>query len=128
MNIVHFTDDGPEIINDLSISDDGKEITYNQFGFSVTGEVAGTFSGNNWPSSPAGNYVLVVHSGNGGPYYAVNSDGGLVEVDYDPETGKVTFPDSVAPTTADLNDYWWTYYVSNGNHRLTSVAKPNNKI
>ena len=128
MNIVHFAEEGTEVISDLSISDDGKEITYSQNGFSVTGEVAGTFSGNNWPSSQAGDYVLVVYSGNGGPYYAVNSSGGLVEVEYNAETGRVTFPDDVATTTADLDDYWWTYYVSGGNHCLTSVANTNNKI
>ncbi len=128
MNIVHFADKGTEVIKELSISEDGKEITYNQNGFSVTGEVAGTFSGNNWPSSAAGDYVLVVHSGNAGPYYAVNSSGGLVEIEYNEETGKVTFPDELAETTEDLSDYWWTYFVSGGNHRLTSVANPNNKI
>ena len=128
MSIVHFADEGTEIINDLSISEDGKEITYSQDGFSVTGEVAGTFSGNNWPSTESGQYVLVVYSGNGAPYYAVNSSGGLVEVEYNSETGRVTFPDNVAPTTDDLDDYWWTYYVSGGNHRLTSVANTNNKI
>ena len=73
LNMVHFADKGIEIIEDVELSNDGKTTVHEQDSFSVTGEVAGTFSGTNWPDTPAGDYVLVVHSGNDGPYYAVNS-------------------------------------------------------
>ena len=75
LNMVHFADKGIEIIEDVELSNDGKTTVHEQDSFSVTGEVAGTFSGTNWPDTPAGDYVLVVHSGNAGPYYAVNSSG-----------------------------------------------------
>ena len=112
LNMVHFADKGIEIIEDVELSNDGKTTVHEQDSFSVTGEVAGTFSGTNWPDTPAGDYVLVVHSGNDGPYYAVNSSGGLVEVEYDAEQNTVRIPDSAAAATDDLDDYWWTYYVN----------------
>ena len=126
LSIVHFADSGTEIIGDVSLSEDGTTTVHEQSSFSVTGEIVGSFSGNNWPSVDAGNYVLIVNSGTGGPYYAVNSDGSLTEVEYDTETGNVTFLD--AASTDDLNSYLWTYYVNGGNHRLTSVTNTNNKI
>ncbi len=126
LSIVHFADEGTEVIDDVTLSEDGTTTIHEQSSFSVTGEIVGSFSGNYWPSVDAGNYVLIVNSGNGAPYYAVNSDGGLTQVEYDTETGKVTFPD--AASTDDLNSYLWTYYVSGGNHRLTSVTNTNNKI
>ena len=128
LNMVHFAAKGIEVIEDVDLSDDGKTTVHEQDSFSVTGEVAGRFSGNNWPTSPAGDYVLVVYSEEDGSYYAVNSSGGLVEVEYDAEQNTVRIPDSAAATTDDLDDYWWRYYVNGGNHRLTSVANTNNKI
>lgn len=126
LSIVHFADSGTEIIDDVFLSKDGTTTVHEQSSFSVTGEIVGSFSGNTWPSVDAGNYVLVVNTGTGGPYYAVNSDGSLTEVEYDTETGNVTFLD--ATSTDDLNSYLWTYYVNGGNHRLTSVTNPDNKI
>lgn len=126
LSIVHFADSGTEIIDDVSLSKDGTTTVHEQSSFSVTGEIVGSFSGNNWPSVDAGNYVLVVNTGTGGPYYAVNSDGSLTEVEYDTETGNVTFLD--AASTDDLNSYLWTHFVSGTNHRLTSVTNPDNKI
>ena len=41
------------------LSNDGQTTVHEQDSFSVTGEVAGTFSGTNWPDTPAGDYVLL---------------------------------------------------------------------
>ena len=127
LSIVHFGNKGTEIrYPETNEGNSITEINFEQNGFSVTGTIAGSFSGNNWPNVPADDYVLVVNSGSGAPYYAVKSDGSLTEVEYNAETSTVTFVEANA--TSDINEYYWTYYVSGGNHRLTSKTNPNNKI
>ena len=64
LNVVHFAEDGTEIINDVNISGDGRELTYQQDSFSVTGTVVAK---NNIQDGKE--YVVYVASG--GSYYAI---------------------------------------------------------
>lgn len=126
LKIVHFGEKETEVIEDVSLQAEGREVTYMQSGFSVTGEVAGAISDSSWPSVTSGDYILVVNKGSSGPYYAVHSDGSLTEVSYDSSTGEVTFSD--AESLDDINNYWWTYQASGTMHRLTSKTNSNRRI
>ena len=76
MSIVHFVDEeNIEVITDVTLSDDGKELVYEQKSFSVVGTVASTNS-NYWPDN--GIYTVIVEVN--GKYYAVKHDGTLTEV------------------------------------------------
>lgn len=100
LNIVHFADDGTEVINDISVSDDQKEIVYEQESFSVTGTiVTGNLSNNT-------NYALVVKQGD--KYYAVLNDGTLEEVTYNSQNNTIT---TNHPVT-------WQYKIVNGGFNL----------
>ncbi len=86
LNVVHFADKETEVISDIEVSDDLKEVTYEQGSFSVTGTVITDGSA----GALGQKYVLIVkHDGN---YYSVNSDGSLERVgdNYDPATNKLT--------------------------------------
>ena len=84
LNIVHFAEKGTEVISDVSLSTDGKDITYQQSSFSVTGTIVGE------PSNGDQRMVLVK---DGTRYYIVNNDASLTEVGYDEQAGEVSVTD-----------------------------------
>ena len=94
-SIIHFAEDGAEVISDVQVSGDNKEIVYEQSSFSVTGTI---ISGN--PSNGT-TYAVVVKDNATGKYYAVQNDGRLVEVEYREEN-------NTAYVTLD-HPYMWTY-------------------
>ena len=71
LDIVHFAGNSTEVITDVVVSPDGKEIVYEQDSFSVTGTIQ---TGN--PTN-GGLYMVLVKSGN--LYYMVNNDGSLID-------------------------------------------------
>ena len=99
LNVVHFADAGTEVISDVSVTDDGTEITYEQGSFSVTGTVVTAP-----PTSGDGQqYALVVKYDD--KYYCVLSDGSLSEVTYFEDSNTVSMDYAI----------FWTYARNNAN-------------
>ena len=71
LNVVHFADDGTEVIEDVRANDDVTEIVYEQSSFSVTGTIV-----TNPAASDQGEPYLLVAKYNG-QYFNVLSDGSL---------------------------------------------------
>ena len=71
VHVVHFADDGTEVLEGIGVNQDGTVMTYLQDGFSVTGTVV------NNPSPNDQYMVLIEYEGN---YYIVNNDGSLANV------------------------------------------------
>ncbi|MBR4576465.1 MAG: hypothetical protein IKO25_04610, partial [Clostridia bacterium] len=100
LSVVHFGDEGTEVIPEVSVTDDNREITYQQGSFSVTGTIITA-------GSAGKHYAIIVK--NGDKYYSVRTDGSLDEVEYSPETNE-----------ADI-DYplFWTYASENVDNSVT---------
>ena len=62
------------MITDVSVSEDGTELTYEQGSFSVTGTIV---SGG---GDPGKRYIVLIQDESTGKYYAVQNAGSLVEV------------------------------------------------
>ena len=95
LSVVHFAEEGTEVIGDISLSDDHREISYEQNSFSVTGTIVGN------PENGR-NYALIVDYN--GSYYCIQNDGSLKPVDY---TG--SGPLAVDSETPLENPQMWTY-------------------
>ena len=108
LSIIHFADNGTEIIDELHRNEEGTEIVYEQNGFSVIGTVS-TVKDSGWPTAN-GQYVLVLQDGD--DYYALKQDGTLTKIRYFNNT--VSFIGEGTTTTDYINDYLW-YVVSSGN-------------
>ncbi len=72
LNVVHFADKGIEVIDDLKVEEDGKQITYEQESFSVTGTLI------NGPLNNGQQGMIIVRDN--GADYIVLSDGTLEPV------------------------------------------------
>ena len=92
LKIVHFAENGTEIISDATVSDNGKEIIYEQSSFSVTGTIVGR------PSNGQ-QRMIVLKDGN--RYYIVNNDATLTEVGYEEKNG--------TPTVSVVEPMLWTF-------------------
>ena len=101
LSIVHFADEGTEVISDVTVSEDQKEISYEQASFSVVGEVK-TNPTQGTENNPR-QYALVVKYD--GTYYSIDSDGTLTPVDVN---------DSENPTTVTLGSPMLWSYDQNG--------------
>ena len=107
LSVVHFADAGTEVIEAVDLSEDGKELTYEQNGFSVIGTVS-TVKESGWPTAN-GQYVLVLQDGD--DYYALKQDGTLTKIRFFNNT--VSFIGEGTTTTDYISDYLW-YVVSSG--------------
>lgn len=108
LSVIHFAENGTEIIDEIQRNEDSTQIVYEQEGFSVIGTVS-TVKDSGWPTSN-GQYVLVLQDGD--DYYALKQDGSLAKVRYFNNT--VSFIGEGTTTTDYINDYLW-YVVSSGN-------------
>ena len=100
LSIVHFGENGTEIIRDAVVSEDGTEITYEQSSFSVTGTIV-----QNAPVAGDQQMILVK---DGTRYYIVNNDATLTEVGYDSATGTVSV----------IEPMLWTFEGSGNNRHI----------
>ena len=107
LSVIHFAEDGTEIIDEIHSNDDSTQIVYEQESFSVIGTVS-TVKDSGWPTSN-GRYVLVLQDGD--DYYALKQDGSLAKVRYFNNT--VSFIGEGTTTTDYIEDYLW-YVVSSG--------------
>lgn len=87
LNVVHFARKGTEVIKDVNLSGNSKELTWQQGSFSVTGTI---ISGE--PSANDKYMVLVNYPTNSNDYYIVNNDGSLTKVVYHNGTVMVEKP------------------------------------
>ena len=115
LKVVHFADQGTEIIDIDNQEQSVSEIVYEQSGFSVIGTVGAT-DAYGWPQGNDNPYVVILQSGDS--YYAVAHDGTLKEVHYLNET--VSFMGQGTTTLDYLDDYLWDYtVVSSTRHTAT---------
>ena len=104
LSVVHFADDGTEVIDDVVLDMNGTSIKYAQDSFSVTGTVVSGGPRNGQQ------YMLIAEYE--GANYLINNDGTLIPVtDVDPTHIKTD------------NPMLWTYYYNYGaNFRFASEA------
>lgn len=76
LNVVHFAEQGTEVIEDVQISEDKTELLYEQGSFSVTGTIITSQD----LISDGETYAIIVKYQD--KYYSVSPDGSLMEVDY----------------------------------------------
>ena len=107
LSIIHFAENGSEIIDEIRRSEDSTKVVYEQSSFSVIGTVS-TVKESGWPTAN-GQYVLVLQDGD--DYYALKQDGTLRNVRYFNNT--VSFTGEGTTTTDYIEDYLW-YVVSSG--------------
>lgn len=104
LSIVHFANQGTEIIDNADLNEEGTTITYSQNGFSVTGTVV-----NGGPTNGQ-LYMLGVEYNN--QKYIIQNDGTLINAD-DVENGRISVEYPML----------WTYYYQYGAHfRFASEA------
>ena len=104
LSVIHFAQDGTEIIEGIQRNRINTEVIYEQEGFSVIGTVSNV-KDSGWPTNN-GQHVLVLQDGD--TYYALKHDGTLTKVRYFNQTVSFTGPGTT--TTDYINDYLW--YVS----------------
>ena len=97
LSIVHFAENGTEIIPDVSVSEDGKEIDYVQSSFSITGTIVG---------KPSNGQQRMIVLKDGNRYYIVNNDASLTEVGYDEASGTVSVVEPMLWTFGGNNIYF----------------------
>ena len=108
VHVVHFADDGTEVLEGIGVSQDGTVMTYLQDGFSVTGTVV---------SNPAANDQYMVLIDYNGSYYIVNNDGTLTNVG------------SSASNTVNVDEpMMWTYDGRNIYHHSEQVSFNNSQL
>ncbi len=99
LSVVHFADEGTEVISDLQLSDDATEITYQQASFSVTGTVIQTPVVEHY-------YAMVIPYQ--GRYYVVENDGTLTYI----KDEDIVFNNGAVQTVMMVNPICWTYKAS----------------
>lgn len=112
MNVVHFADDGTEVIERVSVKESLDSIAWKQDGFSVTGTIL-----TGAPSNGSNYMVLVEYEGK---YYIVNNDGSLTEVDYNTADGTVDVDDPMLWTYTGSNLYHNSIQVDFGSNQCAS--------
>ena len=101
LQIIHFADTQTEIIDDVAISEDGKEVIYKQRSFSITGQIVST------PDDGEQRMVIVQYNDK---YYIVNNDATLTEIEYDNSTN---------PATVSVADpMLWTFEHTNNDRHI----------
>ena len=116
LRVIHFAENGTEIIEDLQRNENGTEVVYEQNGFSVIGTVT-TVKSSGWPTSN-GQHVLVLQDGD--DYYALKHDGTLEKVRFFNNT--VSFVGEGTTTTEYISDYLWyvqSYSGANAKGRIS---------
>ena len=104
LSVIHFAQNGTEIIEEIQRNKNNTEVIYEQEGFSVIGTISNV-KDSGWPTNN-GQHVLILQDGD--TYYALKHDGTLTKVRYFNET--VSFIGEGTTTTDYINDYLW--YVS----------------
>ena len=108
LSIVHFAENGTEVIDDLSANADGTEITYQQDSFSVTAVVHYTRQDKTRIHSGRQYILSVLYNGN---TYVIMNDGTLE---------KATNVQNYRSTVEQA--FLWTYEVNNGREYLYHAA------
>ena len=124
LSVIHFADEGTELITDVSISEDRTEVVYSQNSFSV----AGTILSNDSSNSRVSSMMLIVSDGN--KYYAVDKDLVLHEINASKfkTSGNTviefleddfSFDDATgAANVSQLAPYLWGRDISTGNNHI----------
>lgn len=114
LSIVHFADEGIEVIQDIELNEDATEIVYEQGSFSVTATVV-SVPDVPLPQEVGKKYALVAECN--GKVYIVQGDGTLTEVESFVKNGEdIT-------TVSTNNPMLWTYILEDGNTYLRYAAE-----
>ena len=100
LNVIHFANEGTEVITDIAVTDDNKEITYEQGSFSVTGTI---ISGGSSPRRDAA-YAVVIQNPATNKYYVVQNDGSLAEAKYNPGSNTIEMDYPIMWTYTSAHD------------------------
>ena len=115
LQVVHFGDNGTEIISEYTINDDNTKIVYYQDSFSVTATVI--TSTNLYNGEGIKRALIVNYEADSENYYIVKYDGTLERVSYNPQTNKVIIDSPVLWTYEKASDgKTYIKYVSNAYH------------
>ena len=114
LSIVHFADEGTEVISDIELNKDATEIVYEQGSFSVTATI---ITATSVPVATAAgkSYALVAECE--GKVYIVQGDGTLTEVESFEKTG------DVITSVKTNNPMLWNYIEEGGNTYLRYAAE-----
>ena len=110
LHVVHFADNGTEVLEGIGVNQEGTVMTYLQDGFSVTGTVV---------TNPAANDQYMVLIEYEGDYYIVNNDGSLTNVGSS-ATGSVEVDEPMMWTYDGRNIYHHTEQVSFNQSQLAA--------
>ena len=89
LKVVHFAEDGVEVLYIPDLDENDNVITFSQASFSITATIVS--GGSLQQPAPDGTrYAVIIENPQNHKYYAVENDGSLVEVAYDQTTNKVT--------------------------------------
>ncbi len=102
ISIIHFADDGVEVIDDVNLNNDATEIVYEQDSFSITATVASDPSSSYYSWSEGSNYLILAKEGD--DYYSVQDDGTLHSVTVTGYNG------AGQPIVKDDDAFIWKYY------------------
>lgn len=97
LSVVHFADEGTEVIRDVDVTADGMELTYEQGSFSVTGTIV------TQPEDDK-SYVLVIKHKDD-KYYVVENDGTLTLL----RDSQITISNGSIEEVELINPIFWRY-------------------
>lgn len=101
LSIVHFAEDGVEVIDDVDLSSNASELTYEQYSFSITATVITTP-----PASTERGHDYILVATYNGAVYTVKENGSLLKI----SDGNYTTDGSGAVLTIkDEDAFAWTY-------------------
>ncbi|MBR6173759.1 MAG: DUF11 domain-containing protein, partial [Eubacterium sp.] len=112
LSVVHFADEGTEVIEDVEVNSDATEIVYDQESFSVTATIVTQTPDAKWNGTY---YALAVKYE--GKVYTVQMDGSLVETSAHTETAG-----GVIDTVTIDNPRMWTYIQKDSKNYLRYTA------
>ncbi|MBE6002200.1 MAG: hypothetical protein E7239_12645, partial [Sarcina sp.] len=102
LDVVHFTDDGVEVIDEVTVNEDGTEIKFEAESFSKYGTAQSTVG--------AGDYIIY-RDGNGNDDYALNYNNGNL--------GSQSVSVGGGRVTSQQDNVVWTFTAVNGGYRLS---------
>ena len=114
LSIVHFADEGIEVIQDVDLNEDGTKIVYEQGSFSVTATVV---TATTVPAATTTEKAYALVAECEGIVYIVQGDGTLTEVESFEKTG------DVITSVKTNNPMMWTYVSEGGNTYLRYAAQ-----
>ena len=107
LSIVHFAEEGTEVIDDITVSEDGREMTYQQSSFSLLATLK--LWSNEWQSGEK--YIVLLKDPATNYYYALMQDGSLERASSVEGGAKARVNNPFLWTYEDSGDQWGNKYI-----------------